>query len=207
VICSTRSTKRRLLDPQERLSECKPVRSGEEIGHVARRGCPRVNSDWPTRYPSAHLRRRTAFLPAARRGRDLAARHQRLGDRRRIELDHRIVRSRARSRLLGDRQSGALGVANPTWRHAAPRRRAARLALRRARAGGRSTSTLLTPATLRNFPGDHHLLDAFEPRSSGAITWAPKPIELDRLRAEMIFSSPVKAPTCRNSCCGCLRPP
>src|SRR6266516_4480560 len=32
------------------------------------------------------------------------------------------------------------------------------------------------------------------PRSSGAITWAPKPIELDRPRAEMIFSSPVKAP-------------
>ena len=55
------------------------------------------------------------------------------------------------------------------------------------------------------------------PRSSGAITLAPKPIELDRLRAEMIFSSPLKAPphtnrmlvvsTCRNSCCGCLRPP
>jgi hypothetical protein len=55
------------------------------------------------------------------------------------------------------------------------------------------------------------------PRSSGAITLAPKPIELDRPRAEMIFSSPLKAPphtnrifvvsTCRNSCCGCLRPP
>ena len=51
---------------------------------------------------------------------------------------------------------------------------------------------------------------AVVPRSSGAITWAPKPIELDRPRAEMIFSSPVKAPphtnrilvvsTCRNSC-------
>src|SRR5258705_2453679 len=55
------------------------------------------------------------------------------------------------------------------------------------------------------------------PRSSGAITLALKPIEADRPRAEMIFSSPVKAPphtnrmlvvsTCRNSCCGCLRPP
>src|SRR5262249_16954882 len=55
------------------------------------------------------------------------------------------------------------------------------------------------------------------PRSSGAITLALKPIEADRPRAEMIFSSPLKAPphtnrmlvvsTCRNSCCGCLRPP
>src|SRR5437868_2611959 len=54
-------------------------------------------------------------------------------------------------------------------------------------------------------------------RSSGAKTLALKPIEADRPRAEMIFSSPLKAPphtnrilvvsTCRNSCCGCLRPP
>jgi hypothetical protein len=54
-------------------------------------------------------------------------------------------------------------------------------------------------------------------RSSGASTLALKPIEADRPRAEMIFSSPLKAPphtnrmlvvsTCRNSCCGCLRPP
>jgi len=32
--------KRRLLDPQERFSEFKPVRSGEEVGHVARQGAP-----------------------------------------------------------------------------------------------------------------------------------------------------------------------
>src|SRR5260221_1206065 len=48
-------------------------------------------------------------------------------------------------------------------------------------------------------------------RSSGATTLALKPIEADRPRAEMIFSSPLKAPphtnrmlvvsTCRNSCC------
>src|SRR6516225_9956967 len=54
-------------------------------------------------------------------------------------------------------------------------------------------------------------------RSSGASTCAPKPIEVERPRAEMIFSRPEKAPpqmnrmlvvsTCRNSCCGCLRPP
>src|SRR5262245_47649254 len=54
-------------------------------------------------------------------------------------------------------------------------------------------------------------------RSSGASTLALKPIDVDRPRAEMIFSSPAKAPphtnrmlvvsTCRNSCCGCLRPP
>src|SRR6266404_6249511 len=54
-------------------------------------------------------------------------------------------------------------------------------------------------------------------RSSGARTLALKPIEAERPRAEMIFSSPLKAPphtnrmlvvsTCRNSCCGCLRPP
>src|SRR5262245_48538641 len=53
--------------------------------------------------------------------------------------------------------------------------------------------------------------------SSGVMTLAPKPIEPGRLRAEMIFSRPVNAPphtnrilvvsTCRNSCCGCLRPP
>src|SRR5712672_286701 len=53
--------------------------------------------------------------------------------------------------------------------------------------------------------------------SSGAMTLAPKPIEPGRLRAEIIFSRPVKAPpqtnrmlvvsTCMNSCCGCLRPP
>ena len=46
---------------------------------------------------------------------------------------------------------------------------------------------------------------------------ALKPIEVERPRAEMIFSKPAKAPphtnrilvvsTCRNSCCGCLRPP
>src|SRR3989441_774905 len=54
-------------------------------------------------------------------------------------------------------------------------------------------------------------------RSSGAITFAEKPIEAERPRAEMIFSRPANAPphtnrmlvvsTCRNSCCGCLRPP
>ncbi|MNL24028.1 hypothetical protein D3C87_1454460 [compost metagenome] len=54
-------------------------------------------------------------------------------------------------------------------------------------------------------------------RSSGERTVAPKPIEVFSPRAEMILSRPAKAPpqmnrmlvvsTCRNSCCGCLRPP
>ena len=54
-------------------------------------------------------------------------------------------------------------------------------------------------------------------RSSGSATLAPKPIEVPLPRLEMIFSRPAKAPpqmnrmlvvsTCRNSCCGCLRPP
>ncbi len=54
-------------------------------------------------------------------------------------------------------------------------------------------------------------------RSSGAATWAPKPMDLPSRRSPMIFSRPAKAPpqmnrmlvvsTCRNSCCGCLRPP
>src|SRR6202047_4047161 len=54
-------------------------------------------------------------------------------------------------------------------------------------------------------------------RSSGASTCAAKPIEVERPRAETIFSSPENAPpqmkrmlvvsTCKNSCCGCLRPP
>jgi hypothetical protein len=54
-------------------------------------------------------------------------------------------------------------------------------------------------------------------QSSGPDTLAPKPIEVARPRAEMIFSRPEKAPpqtneisvlsTCRNSCWGCLRPP
>ena len=54
-------------------------------------------------------------------------------------------------------------------------------------------------------------------RSSGSETLAEKPIEVPLPRPEMIFSRPAKAPpqmnsmlvvsTCRNSCCGCLRPP
>ena len=54
-------------------------------------------------------------------------------------------------------------------------------------------------------------------RSSGAATCAPKPIDLPCRRSPMIFSRPANAPpqmnrmlvvsTCRNSCCGCLRPP
>ena len=54
-------------------------------------------------------------------------------------------------------------------------------------------------------------------RSSGDPTVAPKPIDVLRPRSEMILSRPEKAPpqmnrmlvvsTCRNSCCGCLRPP
>ena len=53
--------------------------------------------------------------------------------------------------------------------------------------------------------------------SSGAATYAPKPIDLPCMRSPMIFSRPEKAPpqmnkmlvvsTWRNSCCGCLRPP
>src|SRR5712671_4118287 len=54
-------------------------------------------------------------------------------------------------------------------------------------------------------------------RSSGPRTSAPKPIDVPWRRIEMILSRPEKAPpqmnrmlvvsTCRNSCCGCLRPP
>ena len=54
-------------------------------------------------------------------------------------------------------------------------------------------------------------------RASGPATSAPKPIERCRPRRAMIFSSPANAPpqmnrmlvvsTCKNSCCGCLRPP
>src|ERR1700720_407814 len=51
--------------------------------------------------------------------------------------------------------------------HAAPRRRAAGLALRRVRAGDASASSVDVErrcGALHNFPGDHHLLDAFEAR-------------------------------------------
>ena len=54
-------------------------------------------------------------------------------------------------------------------------------------------------------------------RSSGPMTLAEKPIDEPLPRREMIFSRPANAPpqmnrmfvvsTCRNSCCGCLRPP
>src|SRR5438270_446055 len=64
-----------------------------------------------------------------------------------------------------------------------------------------------TRGSLDYFAGYHDLFDAFQ---AGKI-------EVERPRAEMIFSSPEKAPpqmnrmfvvsTCRNSCCGCLRPP
>ena len=54
-------------------------------------------------------------------------------------------------------------------------------------------------------------------RSSTLLIVEPKPIEELSHLCEMIFSKPAKAPpqinkillvsTCRNSCCGCLRPP
>ena len=54
-------------------------------------------------------------------------------------------------------------------------------------------------------------------RPSGSLTSAPKPIEDPCFLSEIILSSPEKAPpqinkifdvsTCKNSCCGCLRPP
>ena len=61
---------------------------------------------------------RTYTIPAPRREgqRDLAAGQRRLEGRRRIELDHRLLRSRARPHLLGHRQSGAVGLAEPQGR-------------------------------------------------------------------------------------------
>src|SRR4030081_306377 len=50
------------------------------------------------------------------RQRYLAAGQQRVGDRRRLDLDHRLLRPGARPHVLGHRQSGALGVAEPAGR-------------------------------------------------------------------------------------------
>ena len=58
------------------------------------------------------LWRRYTIPAQGREGqRDLAAGQQRLGGRRRLGLDHRLLRSRARPHVLGHRQSGAVGVA------------------------------------------------------------------------------------------------
>src|SRR5262249_50787139 len=88
--------------------------------------------------------------------------------------------------------------------------------LERGHHGSRPTNSGIRPYFNRSSGSTSRKISPV-PRSSGAVTLAPKPIEADRPRAEMIFSSPLNAPphtnrmsvvsTCRNSCCGCLRPP
>ena len=79
--------------------------------------------------------------------RDLAAEQQRLGGRRRLGLDHRLVRSRARPDVLGHRQSGAVGVADPRPATISTPPRCWRCGRRPARSSGTTSSRPTTPTT------------------------------------------------------------
>ncbi|MNS50027.1 hypothetical protein D3C72_826640 [compost metagenome] len=85
-----------------------------------------------------------------------------------------------------------------------------------ARTGRRPMNSGIRPKRIRS-SGSTPLRMSPVRRSSISLTLAPKPIEAPAPRAEITFSRPAKAPptmnrmlavsTCRNSCCGCLRPP
>ncbi len=85
-----------------------------------------------------------------------------------------------------------------------------------AKTGNRPTNSGIRPNFKRS-SGSRSLKISPTPRSSLSRTSAPKPMALPFPRADMILSSPAKAPpqinrmfvvsTCKNSCWGCLRPP
>ena len=79
--------------------------------------------------------------------RHLAAGQQRLGSGRRLGLDHRLVRSRARPDVLGHRQPGAVGDADPRRATTSTPRRCWRCGRRPARSSGTTSSRRTTPTT------------------------------------------------------------
>ena len=85
-----------------------------------------------------------------------------------------------------------------------------------AKTGRRPTNSGIRPNFSRS-SGSKSVKISPIPRASLSRTSAPKPIAEPLPRAAIILSKPAKAPpqinrmfvvsTCKNSCCGCLRPP
>ena len=82
--------------------------------------------------------------------------------------------------------------------------------------GRRPTNSGMRPNLIRS-SGSRFESKSLKLLSSGPRTSAPKPMPAPLLRLAIVLSSPANAPpqmkrifvvsTCKNSCCGCLRPP